>query len=110
MAAEAEAVVECVLDLAGAGFVGDVVQIAQRIGIFVIDCRWQDAVTHRQEAHNHLGDSRCGDEMPHHALGAADGGVVGFLAEDFLSCERFHFVVDYRAGAVGVDVIDVAWV
>ena len=46
--------------------------------------------------------------MARHALGAGDGHFVGDVrAERFLDRERFDAVVDLRAGAVGVDVVDV---
>ena len=58
---ESEAVIQCDVALCFASFVGDVVEIAEWIWIFVVD-RWgQNIVTDRQQAHDELGDSRGGD-------------------------------------------------
>src|SRR5204862_5644942 len=46
-----------------------------------------------------------------HAFGAGDGDFVGdFWAEGFFDRDRFDAVVDLRARAVGVDVVDIGGV
>ena len=42
--------------------------------------------------------------MPVHRLGGTDVALVGIVAEGELVCRRFRGVVQFRAGAVGIDV------
>src|SRR5712691_11690823 len=47
-APEAEGIGEGILNMGSARFIGNVVQVALRIGIFLIDCGWHTLVAQRQ--------------------------------------------------------------
>ena len=53
--------------------VGDVVQVALRVGRVIVDRRRQHAVADRHQADDQLGRAGRGDQVAHHALGARDG-------------------------------------
>src|SRR5687767_6507583 len=54
--AEAKAVGEGEGEGGGAGLVGDVVEVAVGVGVFVVDRGREDAVADGEEADDHLGD------------------------------------------------------
>ena len=88
-------------------FVRDVVEVALRVGVVEVDRRRQDPVADRQQADDRLDAPGSRDQVAHHALGAGDRHLVGRLPERFLDGQGLDRVVDRRAGAVGVDVVDV---
>src|ERR1022692_5086810 len=49
LAPEGDAVRYCVLEIHLARMVRDVIEVAFRIGLVHVDCRWRDAVPHRQQ-------------------------------------------------------------
>src|SRR5690606_7764587 len=76
-------------------------------GGFVVDGGGQNAVLHRHQADDQLGRSGRGNQMPHHALGARHGNLIGVIPQRLFDRQGLHLVVYRGAGAVGVDVVDV---
>src|SRR6516225_1505324 len=99
-----EAVAEHVPHPFLSGGVRDIVEVAFRVGHFVIDRGRQDPVANGHDAGDQLDGSGCRDEVPQHAFAAADRYFVRLIAEYFLDGERLDTVVDLGAGTVCVDV------
>src|SRR5262245_46721197 len=73
LAAKAKTVGKREVEWSRARLVGDVVQVAIRVGVLVVDRRRQYTVANRHQADDHLGDPGSGNQVAHHALGAGDG-------------------------------------
>ena len=105
-AAETERIRERVLDLGFARVVRNVIEIALRIGSFLVDRRRQNLIAQRQHADARLEAARAAEQMPGHGLGRADGNFLGVVAEDALQRGRLDRVAQRRRSAVRVDVAD----
>ena len=88
------------------GLVGDVVEVAVVARPVEVDRRWEHAVSDREQAHDRLDAPGRRDQVAHHALGAGDWHVVRRVAEAPADGQGLDRVVDRRAGAVRVDVVD----
>src|SRR5688572_16197585 len=106
LAAKAKTVAEGMVKTHLAGRVRDIVEIAFRIGKFVVDGRRRQVPPHRHHASDQLNCPRRGNQVPQHALAAADRHLVCALAEHLLDGERLYLVVHQRTSAVSVDVPD----
>src|SRR3970040_128390 len=97
------------VDVSLTRLVGDVVEVALRIGMLVVD-RWRDGTTvDRQHASNELHRPGRAEQVAHHGLRGTHGYLPGARAEHLLDGQRFGAVVVRGAGAVGVDVVDLVW-
>ena len=98
-----------VLDRRLAGGVGDVVEVALRVGVRQVDRRRvrPGRASVRASAAASIAPA-APIEWPIIDLMRRQLHVRGVLAEDALDRGRLHQVVEPRAGAVGVDVVDVA--
>src|SRR5207248_2891109 len=105
--AEAEAIAQDMIDAFFAGGVGDVVEVAIRVGCFVIDRRRDDAAANGHDAGDQFGSAGGGDQVAEHALAAGDRNLAGLLAEDLFDGQGFNAIIDLGAGAVGVDITDI---
>src|SRR5215211_3524019 len=106
VAAEAHRVRKRDVDLGLARLVGHVVEVAGRVGMLVVDRRWQHAVADGQDAHHRLDRAGRPEAVPHHRLGRGDRELVGVVAEDVLDRLRLGRVAERRRGPVRVDVAD----
>ena len=106
LAAKAKAVRQRDLAISFASDVGDVIEITKRIRIFVIDRRRQDFVANRHQANDQFRRASGRNQVPHHAFGAGDGNLPCPFTKHFATGFRFDFVVDRRAGAVRVYVVN----
>src|SRR5262249_192278 len=88
--------------------VGDVIEVAFRVGEGVVGGGGDDAVAHGEDAGDEFDGSGGGDEVAHHGFDGADGDVFGVVAEDAFDGVGFGGVVFLGAGAGCVDVMDVA--
>jgi len=87
--------------------VRNIIQIAIGIGGSIVD-RWRDdSVANAQQAGDGFDASGRRDQMPHHALDARDRRLVRRIPKRLPNGRRFDFVVNFSAGAVGVDVLHV---
>ena len=86
--------------------VGDVVEVALGIGLFVVDRRRDPAVVQRERGVDRLDAAGAAEQVAGHRLGRAHRDARGVLAEDALDRLRLVDVVVRRRGAVRVDVVD----
>ena len=110
MTAKAEAVRHHVGERFASGFVGNVVEIAVGIGIFEVDRGGHDLTLEGQDRDHELDPTRGPQQVSQLALGARDRDAAGFAVEDGLDCHSFGLVAQRSAGAVGVDVVNLAGV
>src|SRR5258708_1568446 len=87
--------------------IGNVIQVAFRVGHVVVDRRGEDATTNGHNANDHFDSPSGGDEMAQHTFAAAHRHLVGRLTQDLLNRQGLNLVVDLGAGSVSVDVTDV---
>ena len=88
-----------------AGGVGCVVEVALGVGLVEVDGGGYDSVLECEGADDELDGAGGAEHVAVHGLGAADDGAAClFLAEGFLDGGRLALVVEWCAGAVGVDV------
>ena len=106
LTAKTKAVGECVGAFSLPCLIGNVVQIAVGVGLFVIDRGWEPAIANGQQTNDQFGGSSRCNEMPHHALCAGNGDLIGPWSKHFFDGDGFHAIVDARACAVRVDVAD----
>src|SRR5205085_4523898 len=107
LASEAKRVAEYEVARSLAGGVGNIVEVAVGVGVFVVDRGRQHVVANGHEAYDHLGHAGSGDQMSHHALGARHGRLHRPLAKHLLACHRLDTVVHGSTGAVGIDVLNI---
>ena len=107
LAAEPEGVGQNGVNGDGTGLVGNVVQIAFRVGFLVIDRGVNFPVHDGFDAGHGLQSARGAEGMANHALGAADRNTVGVIAEQPLDGDGFHGVVEGRRSAVGIDIVHI---
>ncbi len=110
VAAETEAVRHGCRQAALAGFVGRVVQVAGRVGFVQIDRRWDHAVAEREHCEHEFHSAAGAQQVAELAFGAGDAEAMSVVAEDSLDRDRFGLIAQRRAGAVRVDVANVAGV
>src|SRR5688500_10871011 len=108
VAAEAEAVAHGGANGRAAGLVGRVVQVALGIGVLVVDDGWDDASLDRLDGDDGVDAAGGAQAVADHALGGADGEAVGVLAKGALDGGGLGAVVVAGAGAVGVEVVQLA--
>src|SRR5258706_14269291 len=84
VAAEAEAVAHGVGEVAVAGLVGDVVEVASFVGVFEVDRGGDEVSVDGQGADDCLDTTGSPEEVAHLALGGADGELFGVGAVDGL--------------------------
>ncbi len=106
MAAEAEGIAQGGIDLALAGLVGHVIEIALRIGIIEIDRGREKIRLDRLDAGDEFHRTGRAEEVTRHRLGRADRDIFGVVTEDGLDRVAFHHVAHWSGGAVRVNVID----
>src|SRR5436853_1202460 len=76
--------------------------------MFVVDGGGQNAPLEREDADDGLESSGGSEQVPRHRLGRADRHAGRLLAEDRLDGLSFEFVVEWRGGAMGVHVSELA--
>src|SRR5271170_6853831 len=106
-AAEAEGIRERVGNFRFARVIGNVIEVALRVGFFVIYGGRHDLVAKSQHADAGFEASGAAEQMTGHGFRRADGYFFGARAED--AFERFGFdgVADGRGSAVRIHVADV---
>ena len=107
MAAEAEAGGDGSGDGDFAGAVGDVIEVAVRVGMGVVDGGRQDTGPEREGQGDGFDGAGGADEVADHRFDGGEGQAAGVFAEHSFDGLCLHDVVEARAGAVGVDVIDI---
>ena len=96
-------------DLRLAGGVGDVVEVALVVGVVEVERGRDDAVVDGHGADDQLDAAGGAQQVAGGALGGGDHqAVVGVVAEGLLDGLGLGQVAQFGAGAVGVDVVDVA--
>src|ERR1035437_2239155 len=105
VAAEAEGVVEHQLWVHAPSTLGDVVQVAVRIWILIVDGRGYPAVHdghHREDRFDGPGTAQA---VPGHRLGRGDRDLPGpVLTQRLLDGQGLRRIVELSRGAMGVDV------
>src|SRR6266849_10778576 len=106
MTPEPECITDCDID----GFlympIGDVLQVALRIGMLII-YGWGNEVVVCREYGDDCFDSSCGSkEVTSHRLRRADVQLVSMIAKHCFDCLRFRLIVVGSRRSVGIDVID----
>src|SRR5579864_5868759 len=77
---EAERIRERVLHFGFARMVRDVIEIARRVGDFLIDCRRKNLIAQRKHADTRLESTSASEQMPGHGFCGADGNFFGAVA------------------------------
>ena len=93
MPAKSKIVVERKAHIDFTRFVGDVVEIAVRIGRRVIDGWRHDAVHDGFDADDGFEAARRSEHMARHGFRAADGNLPGSFAEDHFEGNCFRCVI-----------------
>ena len=106
MTAKTETIAQAAIDLGRPRDIGNIIKIAFRIGCFVVDRGWNHTIANGFHTEDQLHRAGRGDHVPHAALGAACGDLVGVFAKHMLDADGFDPVVDLGAGSMGVDVLD----
>src|SRR5580704_15307651 len=106
-AAEAEGIGEGVGDFGFTGDIGNVVEVAGRVGLFVIGGGRHDLVTECEDADAGFEAAGAAEQVAGHGFRGADGNFFGAVAEDAFERGGFDGVADGSGGAVSVDVADV---
>ena len=88
------------------GGVGDIIEVAVRVGVVEVDRRRHDPVPDRQDAGDGSQRRRRPEQVPGQRFGRGDGQVVGMLAEGRPDRVRLGDVPHTGAGRVGRDVVD----
>src|ERR1700733_15037777 len=91
-AATPERIRQHVFDGYGTRMIRHVIQVALRIGGFVIDRRRSDLIANRQHADPRLDSARATEKMAGHGFSGTDGHLVGVLSEGALDRDGFHAV------------------
>src|SRR5438045_718694 len=104
VASEAHRVGEGDPNVGRTSLVRDVVEGQLRVRVPQVDGWWDAAGLEDLGAHESLEGAGGAHHVPGHALGRADRQLPSVVAEDRLDRIRLEFVVERRAGAVGVDV------
>src|SRR5438128_790030 len=82
-AAEAEGIGDGDANVLRSGLIGDVTEVALRIGIVEVDCRRQGAALDGDETCQRFDGGGAGQHVAGHAFGRADGHVVDSVTKDF---------------------------
>ena len=93
-------------DVGMARLCGNVVEIALRVFRMQVDRRRDHLVADGQGADHRFHCARRPHHVAGHRLGAADRQPLGVLAEYAVNGVGLEFIVQRRAGTVGVDVVD----
>ena len=104
MPAEAEGVAQGEGDAGADGLVGRVVQVALRVRRVEVDGRRDNAVAQRKDRRNSFRGAGGPEHMSVHRFRGRNMAAVGEIAEGQLVGERLGDVVEFRAGAVRVDI------
>src|SRR5581483_10915005 len=105
-AAEAERIGQRVLDIHGARVIRHIVEIALRIGEFVIDGGRRDLIANGQNREAGLESTGPAEQVPRHGLGGTHCELVGVIAEASFNGQRLDLIANFGGGAVRVDVLD----
>src|ERR1700730_18112605 len=87
-------------------FIWDVVEIAIRIRIHVVDCRRKNIAMDSQHGENSFNATGRPKQVASHRLGRADSEFISVLPEGIFDRERLKFVVVRRRCSVCVYVTD----
>src|SRR5262249_51815936 len=93
------------MERGGSGLVGNVIQVELRVGL-IVDCWGNDLLAQGADGDSGL-DGRGGTEaMSQRALDRTDGQSPRRSTVKILKDLGFHLVVEDRAGAVGIVIVD----
>ena len=104
MTAETERVIHDGVDLHWPRGIGDVIQIARRIGHLVIDRWWHDIHLYGLGAGYHFDRPGSPEHVARRAFGGTDRKFAGMVAEYDLYRFGFRYVALRRRSAVRVNV------
>src|SRR6266702_1186785 len=105
--AKSEAVRDGFAHVLAARLIGHIVEVALRVGVFIVDRRVDHAAVDREQRCDRLDRAGGAEQVTDHGLGAADRDLVCMVAERKLQRLRFSRVVELCRSSVRVDVIDV---
>src|SRR5215207_4154392 len=106
MAAEAHGVRQGHTHICLARVVRDVVEVALRIRVRVVDRRRKNPVADRERAHDRLDSARGTEHVTHHRLGRGNGELVRVVAEYLLDRLGLRQIAEGSGRAVSIDVVD----
>src|SRR5439155_25347983 len=106
-AAEPEGIRQRVIDRRLTGDIRHVVEIASRVGSFLIDCRRQGLIAQRQYADSGFESPGAAKQMASHGFRGAYWNLLGAIAENTFEGDGFQRVAKGRGCAVGVYVSNV---
>ena len=89
-----------------AGLVGHIVQVALRVGVFIVDGGVDRPIDYGPDAGHRLKRPRRPQGVAYHRLGGADGDLVSLLSEQAPNGGSLHGIVKERGCAVGIDVVN----
>ena len=104
--AEPKRIREDVLDLRFARLIGDIVQVAIRVGVLVIDGWRQHLIAQGERGKACFQTTRPAQQMSGHGFRGAHRELFGVLAENLLDRQGFEAIVVLGGSPVGVDGID----
>src|ERR1039458_7403566 len=103
--AEAQGVAHRDVDAAVTGYIRNAIQIAFRIGKFIIDRRWNNVVAHGEAAGCQLDRAARALHVSERRLERTHGQIVRVLAKSLLDDRRFCAVAQRCRSAVRIEVI-----
>src|SRR4029077_17440548 len=104
VAAKAERGAQCEINAGLATGVGDVVEVALRIGLFQVDRRRHELVVYGHNRDHRLNGTGGAEQVPVHRLRRRHRNGGCGLAEGGLHGARLRGIVELRRRAMGVDV------
>src|SRR6202140_4261594 len=104
VAAKAERGAQCEVDASLATGVGNVVEVALRIGLFQVDRRRHELVMYVHNRDHRLNGAGGAEQVPVHRLRRRHRNGGGGLAEGGLHSARLRGIIELCRGAMGVDV------
>ena len=105
MSAEAEVEVDRHFGVSLPCGIWHIVEIAQRIGVFVVDGRSDNAGLQRFDAGDGFKSARRAETVTDGAFNTADGDVFRGFSESDLYRHGFVLIVKFGTGTMGVDII-----
>src|ERR1700733_1594452 len=87
------------------GLAGNIVEVEFRV-FTVVERWWDDSRAQSAHANCRLDGRGSAHGVAHRSLDRADRHPPSMVAKDLLHHLGLHFVIDWRAGAVGVVIID----
>src|SRR3989304_5062079 len=84
---------------------GNIVQVAVRVGMVQVDGGWDYPLLNREDTEDSLYSTGGPQEMAGHGFGGAHRQSVGVGPENRFDGFGLHFIVEGGGSAVGIDVI-----